>query len=178
MLIIPLLVAAARIVTYYEIRQGLLVYLTFFYTAAGLAFLYCGGVSLILKDAQARFLEPTGGLPAETDLLLNLLFAFMIVVGVLMTPVGVLGLLAGAVEDVRLLRRFEIISIVSVFFLLAAAFFALVASLSGAFDFVDGHCAPLIQFADPPAESTSRMCMQSSLLGMLPPHMPPRTRTR
>ena len=143
-LIVPLLVAAARIVTYYEIRQGLLVYLTFFYTAAGLAFIYCGAVSLVFKEAQAR-LVPVALAP-DTDAVLNLLFALMIVIGVGMTPVGVLGLLAGAVEDVRLLRRFEVVAAVSVVLLVAVAVFALVASLSELFDFVDPHCKSLINF--------------------------------
>ena len=120
--------AAARIVTYYEIRQGLLVYLTFFYTAAGLAFIYCGAVSLVFKEAQAR-LVPVALAP-DTNAVLNLLFSLMIVIGVGMTPVGVLGLLAGAVEDVRLLRRFEVVAAVSVVLLVAVAVFALVASLS------------------------------------------------
>ena len=98
-----LLRAAAKIVTTYEIRQGFLVYSTFLHTALGCAFLYLGGVGLIFKDSQAKLVP----LPEETDRYLTALFVLMLLLGALLLPLGLVGVFAAAVEDIKLLKRFE-----------------------------------------------------------------------
>ena len=132
---LPALYFAAKIITPYEVAQGLVRYLTVICTATAILLIFLGSVGLIFTNAIVS---------VDT---LTWIFALMISLGVLMLPVVLLGFLAADEEDVRRLRffRWSVAPLVLMLFISAICLLALGDSTLN--DFVAHDCRGMIQQA-------------------------------
>ena len=105
--LLPVLYAAAKIVTWYEIVQGALRYLAALFVALALGIIYLACIGLViisLEDLDLQWVVDGVNVRA----LVIACFVCFLVLGCLLVPLSVLGFLAGHREDTRLLTVFQV----------------------------------------------------------------------
>ena len=148
--------AAARIVTAFEIVQGLLYNLGLASLLAGGALIYLGSLGQVALTVQIGRLtvgeggDVDGSMDGSVELRIRLALALCIVLGGLLVPSALLGFFAARFESPRLLGAFEVTAISHAGLLFATATICIIvgAAWDGAGLFISENCKQLIQLAD------------------------------
>ena len=141
-ILIPALYSAARIVTFYQIMEGTMRNMAVAYTLLGGALMTIGAMGLVFNKAQGHLVPLSSG----WELFVTLALVMILALGVLIIPLGVLGLLAEYYDDPK---RSALFSRIARTFVLPVLLLASVtmAGASGSFDsFVSDNCRQLLQF--------------------------------
>ena len=139
------LVAAAKIVTVYEVVQGLMRYLMSLYLALGIGLVYVGSVLILFTTVDALASER---FTPDPQLRSTAVAAGggMIGLGVLLVPISLLGIGAAHKELPRRLRMYEGCATLLAFLFLGLCGLAAWVGTTRVDDFIDRTCRALVQF--------------------------------
>ena len=137
-----LLKAAKEMVTTFEIMEGMMRWMAVLYTFVGGLLLYLGSVAIAFITEQAQ----VSPLPVVWFWFLTSFFTFQMAQGLLMVPVGLLGVLAKRKDDYNQMKVFITLAKYNMISLVLDATIATVIGAGALDGLADQHCKELLQF--------------------------------